>query len=132
MYEHTLKVHGQYLAHDQALPQNDTADGNGAVLDLTGTMGGVEIVARVSGEITLADTKTLTIGLQESADGESWNSLATLFGLTSDGGDAIAEGTVLGRFVLPTDAEPHVKAVLATDDGSVSGSVSVYPHYLAR
>lgn len=132
MYDHTLKVHGQYLAHDQALPQNDTADGNGAVLDLTGTMGGVEIVARVSADITLADTTTMTIGLEQSGDGESWAQLATLFGLTSDGGDSLAQGTVLGRFVLPTDAEANVKAVLTTDDDAVTGSVSVYPHYLAR
>lgn len=132
MYDHTLKVHGQYLAKEQALPQNGTADGNGAVLDLTGTMGGVEIVARIAGDVTLADTKTMTIGLKQSADGEAWEGLATLFTLTSDGGDSLAEGTVLGRFVLPTDVEPNVKATLTTDDAAVTGSVSVYPHYLAR
>jgi hypothetical protein len=132
MYKHTLKVYGQYLAEDQALPQNTSADGNGAVLNLAGTMGGVEVVAAVASAVTLADAKTLSIKLQDSADNETFADLATIYTVTADGATSIVAGTVLGRFVLPTDCEDYVKAVLTTDDAAAAGAVSVYPTYLPR
>ncbi len=55
MYKHTLSVDGQYLAKEQSLPQNASADGNGGVLALRGRRGGVELVARAQ-DISIADT----------------------------------------------------------------------------
>lgn len=132
MYNHTLKVYGQYLAEAQALPQNASADGNGPVLDLDGTMGGIEIVAVVTAEISLADTKSLDIKLQDSEDGETFADLETLYSVTADGATTIDADTVLERYVLPSDAKAYIKAVLTTDDAAAAGSVSVYPTYLAR
>jgi len=133
MYKHTLAVHGEYLAKDHDLPQNASEDGNGAVLDVSGSLGGVEVVAEAAAEITLADTKTLTISLEHKDDADAaYVALGTVYGLTSDGGDTIAAGTELGRFVPPSDVKENLKAVLATDDAAASGKVSVYTSYLAR
>lgn len=133
MYNHSLKVHGQYLAEEQSLPQNASADGNGAVLDLRGTMGAMEIAVEVALAVSVADTKNLTIKLQHKDDGGSYADLGTVFSVTAAGAAfTAAAGTVLGRLVLPTNAKKNLKAVLTTTDAAASGKVSVYPHYLAR
>ncbi|MEW5775137.1 MAG: hypothetical protein AB1916_16590, partial [Thermodesulfobacteriota bacterium] len=86
MYKHTLSVDGEYLAKDQALPLNAAADGNGVALDLRGTMGGIEIVARAASALSIADAKSLTIKLQHKADGGSYQDLGEVFGVTASGG----------------------------------------------
>lgn len=133
MYKHTLSVDREYLAKDQALPQNTAIDGNGAVLDLRGSMGGVEIVARAASALSIADTKSLTITLQHKAEGGAYADLGEVFAVTA--GEAAwtaADGEILGRFVPATDVKEHLKVVLATTDAAASGSVSVLPTYLAR
>lgn len=132
MYDHILKVHGQYLAKDQALPQNGSADGNGAELDFSGSLGGMEVVAEAAGDIALSDGATLGVALMHADAGGSWEPLGQVCSITASGATAIAEGAVLGRFIPPTDAKALTKAVLSTDDEAATGSVSVYPHYLAR
>ena len=133
MYKHTLSVDGEYLAKDQALPQNASADGNGAVLDLRGSMGGVEIVARAASALSIADTKSLTITMQHKAEDGAYADLGEVFGVTAAGGAwTAAEGEILGRFVPATDVEENLKVVLTTTDAAASGAVSVLPTYLAR
>lgn len=133
MYKHTLSVDGEYLAKEQSLPQNASADGNGAVLDLRGSLGGVEIVARAASALSIADTKSLAITLQHKAEGGSFADLGEVFGVTAAGGAWTAEaGEILGRFVPATDLKEHLKVVLTTDDAAASGAVSVLPTYLAR
>lgn len=133
MYKHTLSVDGEYLAKEQSLPQNASADGNGAVLDLRGSLGGVEIVARAAGDISIADTKSLTITLQHKDTDGAYADLGEVFAVTAAGAAWTAEdGEILGRFVPATDLKEHLKVVLATDDAAASGAVSVLPTYLAR
>lgn len=133
MYKHTLSVDGEYLAKEQSLPQNASVDGNGAVLDLRGSLGGVEIVARAASALSIADTKSLSITLQHKAEGGSFADLGEVFGVTAAGGAwSAAAGEILGRFVPATDLEEHLKVVLSTDDAAASGAVSVLPTYLAR
>lgn len=135
MYDHELKVYGQYLAKEQALPLNTSADGNGAVLDLSGIQGAVEVVAKVTSEITISDTKVLTIKLQDKDDDGSYADLGIVHQATyssSGGANVVAADTVLGRFVLPTDTKRNLKAVLTTDDAAAAGAVSVYPRFLGR
>ena len=128
-----LKAEEDFLAKAQSLPQNDSADGNGGVFDLEGTLSSVEIIAEVNSEITIADTKSLSIKLQHSDDGETYSDLQTLYALTSDGGDTIEAETQLGnRYTLPVDVKPYLKAVLTTDDAAAAGKVDIFQHYVAR
>ena len=83
-YDHFAKVYGESLADAQALPQNTTWNGDPVKLN-TG-MGSFEIVCRVHGAVTLADTKTLTIKLQHAGSDLSYSDLATLYSITSSGG----------------------------------------------
>ena len=133
MYDHELKVYGQYLAEAQALPQNTSADGNGAELDLFGVQGGVEIVAKVNEELALADTKTASIKLQHKDVDGAYEDLATIYSVTADGATTVDADTVLGRFVVPSSTKRGgLKAVLTTDDAAADGSVDIYPRMLAR
>lgn len=121
-----------FLAKAQTLPQNTSADGNGGSFQLSDTMASVEVIAAVNAEVTLADTKVLSVKLQDSADNSSFADLETLYTLTSDGGDVLAAGTVLGRFIIPTTARRYVKAVLVSDDAALTGKVDVFAVYLPR
>lgn len=132
MYKHELKVHGEYLAEDQALPQNTSADGNGGELRLSDTQGAIELVGVVEDEISLADTKVLTIKLREKDDGGSYADKATLYTKTASGATTLAAGTELFRYILPTDTKDIIKAQLTTTDAAAAGSVTIYPNYLAR
>ena len=132
MYDHILKVHGQYLAKEQALPKNTSADGNGQEQDYSGSLGGVEILAEVAGDIALADGKALTVTLAHADEGGGFSELGEVCSLTASGATTVAAGTVLGRFIPPTDTKARTKAVIATTDGAAVGSLNVYPHYLAR
>ncbi|MBU1002376.1 MAG: hypothetical protein KKE73_07615 [Proteobacteria bacterium] len=132
MYNQILKVHGQYLAKDMALPQNASQAGNGESQDFSGTLGGVEVLALAAGDLTLADAKTLTVALEHADVGEAWAPLGDVCAITVSGPLVIKAGTVLGRFIPPTDTKALSRAVISTDDATASGTLSVYPHYLAR
>ena len=133
MYDHELKIHGDYLAEAQDLPQNDSADGNGGEFFYKGTLGGVEVVAKVRTEVTLADTKTMSLKLQEAeAEGGSYSDLATVYTATASGETTLAAGLELGRFVLPSDFKGRIKAVLVSDDAAVTGKVDLYPVLLPK
>jgi hypothetical protein len=128
MYKHTLKVHGQYLAQAQPLPAGAGEDGNGATLKLSGDLGGQEVAVEAASAVTLAAGKALTVTLKHSDNGAEWEEL----GAVKAGAGEYPAGDILARFVIPTNCRKLVKAHLATDDAAASGSVHVYPHYLAR
>ncbi|MDD4950997.1 MAG: hypothetical protein PHV85_00480 [Desulfovibrionaceae bacterium] len=132
MYNNNLKVYGQYLAEEQAVPQNTSADGNGAELILSGTQGAIEVLAEVVEDVVITDTKTLSIKLQHKDAGGSYADLGQVCEITASGETTKTVGDILGRFVLPTDCKDIIKTVLTTDDVAVTGKLSVYPTYLAR
>lgn len=132
MFNHFLKSEDSYLAKAQAVPQNTSADGNAGAKDFSGAMGGVEIIAQVNEEISLADTKYITVKLQHSADGSSYSDLFTLYTKTASGAETVDAGTVLGRFIPPNDCNPYIKAVLITDDAAAAGKVDVFEGHLPR
>lgn len=132
MYDHILKVHGEYLAKEQALPQNASADGNGEEQNFSGSLGSVEVLVEAATDISLADAKTLSVTLQHADKGGVFADLGQVCSATASGATTIKAGAILGRFIPPTDTRVRAKAVIATDDVSAAGSISVYPHYLAR
>ena len=130
-----LRQAEDFLAKAQALPQNTSADGNGGAFKHADTQGSIEVLAVVNEEITLADTKALTVKLQESSDNgvaDAYADLHTLYTKTSSGGDTIAAGTLLGRVLIPLTAEKYIKAVLVSDDAALTGKVDVFAVYVPR
>ncbi|WP_461210081.1 hypothetical protein [Desulfocurvus sp. DL9XJH121] len=132
MYDHILKVHGQYLAKEQDVPADAEADGNGPEMDFSGTLGGVEILAVAATDLALADGATLAVRLEHADKGGDFETLGQVCAVTASGALTIEAGEVLGRFIPPTSAKARTKAVLATDDATATGTLSVFPHYLAR
>lgn len=132
MYKKTLKVHGEYLAQAQALPQNASADGNGVELPVDKTHGALEVVVDVDALVGLADTKVLTVKLQHKDVGGAYADLATVYTKTAAGATTLAAGSVLARYILPSDCKALIKAVITTTDAAASGKLNVYPTYLAR
>lgn len=128
-----LKSADDFLALDQTIPSNSSADGNGGSFDLGNTQGALEVVAEV-GSVALAitDTKVFTIKLQDSADSSSFADLATVYTITAaSGSGAKAAGTLLGKLIVPSTARRYVKAVLTTDNAD-TGKVNVFFTYIPR
>jgi len=135
MYNHELKAGDCYYADTQTVPQNDSADGNGGAIKLSGTNAGIEIVAVVTTALALADTKVFSIVLQESSDNgvdDAFAAKETLYTVTASGATAVALNTELARFIIPTDTEMYTKVVITSDDAAMTGAVSVYGRYVAR
>ncbi len=129
-----LKSAADFLALDQALPQNTSADGNGGSFDLGNTQGSLEVVAEVGSLATdLTDAKVLSIKLHDSADNSSFAELATVYTLTAGSGSGVkAAGTALGKLIVPSNARRYVKAVITTDDADVAGKLNVFFTYIPR
>jgi hypothetical protein len=128
-----LKADDSYLAKAQTIPNNTSADGNGGSFQgLNATLGGVEVVVEVNTQIALADTKVLTVKLQDSADNSSFADLVTLYTKTASGAETIAAGTVLKKYIVPTNARKYIKAVITTTDTGQTGKIDAFLNYLAR
>lgn len=128
-----VKADNDYLAKDQTVPQNTSANGDGGSFEISATLGSIEVVAEVgSVALGLANTKVLTVKLQDSADNSSFADLATLYTVTASGALTVPVNTELGRFIIPTTARRYVKAVITTDDAAATGKVNIFLNYLAR
>ncbi len=133
MYNKFTKYKNDYLAEAQTVPASDTnADGNGGAFDLGGALGGIEIVAQVNTDIVVPDTKIFSVLLLHSDDGDSYTTLETLYTITSSGGDTLLADTVLGRYIVPNDAKPYIKANIVCNDTGFTGKIDVFQNYLQR
>ena len=128
-----LKAAADFLALDQTIPSNTSADGNGGSFDLGNTQGSLEVVAEVgSVDLAITDTKVFSIKLHDSADNSSFAELATVYTITAAAGSgAIVAGTALGKLIVPSNARRYVKAVLTTNNAD-TGKVNVFFTYIPR
>lgn len=137
MYNHDNK---EYLAQATALPSNTNVDGKDSsgnvITKFVGKgQGALAVKIVVNTALTIADTKSLTIKIKDSADGVTYADFATIFSQTASGTNmtAIAVGTVLGEeFVLPPSMNKYVKVNIATTDTGTTGKFDIYLRYLAR
>jgi len=128
-----LAAFPDYLAYRQAVPQNTSAVGNGAGKVVGNCAGYIQINARVSTDIVLADTKVLSIKLQESSDDgvvDSYTDLVTIYTVTASGATTIGEGTLLASYMYNPDDEKYVRAVITTDDAAVTGNIDIFPRMI--
>lgn len=133
MYNHTLKVHGENLASDMVLPKNTSAAGNGIVMNFAGSLGAQEVLVEVAEDVTIADTKSLTVTLEHRDKGGTYEKLGEVCKITASGAPkTLTKGTVIGRYIPTSDCKVETRAMVATDDAAATGKVDIYPHYLAR
>ena len=130
--ETVLSSYDDYYAHDQALPQNTTADGDAGSLEgAGGDLGRVEIVGVCSADISIADTKTFYVDLYESTDDATFTFRERLFSVTASGAaQTYSEGDAVFRAGKPSNLARYSKVKLVTDDPAASGSIDVKQTYL--
>lgn len=128
-----IKVYGENYADATALPKNTTSYTDSREFGAGGQNGSINCKGVVNEKIVIADTKTLTIKLQESDDDESFDDVVTVHSITASGeAYSVPVGTVLFNEVLPTDIKKHTRFSLTTTDAAAAGKVDIYPQYLPR
>lgn len=133
MYNHQLRIYGEYLAKEQPLPQNSQSVGNGGGQRAGSMMGAAEVVLTASAPVTLQAQKSVSFGLEESDDNTSFTPVPLTFRLTSGTAARTWEqGDVIGRLPLPSELKRFVRLTLATDDSTAKGSVDAAFSYLPR
>ncbi len=130
---HFAQIYGQGLVNAQTLPQNTSADGNEGPLKVSGLLGGIELVVRAHTDIAIADTKALTVAIQQRDGEDAFAALATIYTITAAAGSgAITAGTELARYALPSTVKDEIKAVITTTDAAATGKLDVIPAYMPR
>jgi len=129
-----IRDYDGYLAKAQALPQDDSADGNEGAYLLGNTNGALRIQTYVTTAWDLTDTKIASIDLYDSADGVTYAKFATLYTITAAAGSGvILAGVKLGDdYIIPPDCNQYVKVVITTDDADVVGAIDTPISYLSR
>lgn len=127
-----LRFDDQAYATAQALPTATTADGNGGSLEVSQTQNSINVYVRVNEEITVVDTKTLTVDLYDSADNSTFAKKETIYTVTASGGDSVLEvDAELADYVVPYDTKRYTKIVITTDNAT-AGKIDIFPRYIAR
>ena len=133
MYKHTLRIQDTQLATAQTLPRNTSAVGNAGPQSAGGLLGGAEVVMVAASAVTIADAKSVSLGLEDSADGISFAAVPITCKRTVSGGARTWKtGEVLARLPVPSDCRELLRAVLSTDDAAAAGTVDVIFDYLPR
>jgi hypothetical protein len=127
-FSEDLKAYADYLASEQAIPQNTSANGDGGAFLVGKAQNALDIVAEVGATlITLADTKVFSVKLQSSAtEGGTYADVATIYTVTASGATTIAVGTELGRYVVSTADDLWFRVVFTTDDAAATGKLNTY------
>lgn len=126
MYRNILRIHDTQPASRQEMPRNATVQGNGGAHHAGGLLGTTEMVMVAATPVTLGDGKSLTLGLEDSADGIAFAPVPVSFRRTFSGGPRTWEpGDVLARLPVPSDCRARIRVVFGNDDPEASGSVDV-------
>lgn len=110
---------------DEALPKTSSKDSEIFKVGSGGQNGGVCLYVKAASQITLAETKKITIEVKTSADGSDWVTLEKKE-LSAAPTDEILD------YVFPPSTMEHCKVTLTTDDANIVGSVNAYLRYLPR
>lgn len=128
-----LRANPDYLAYQQAIPQNTNADGNRGSLELGNVQGRLEICIEIQEDIDLTDANVLTILLEGSATETGTYATVDTYTLTAAAGSGvITAGTVIHKYIWVPEEDPMWCNVnIATDDADVDGAFDVYVRLIA-
>lgn len=130
-----LKVYDEYLATGQTIPQNTNANGDEGFKELSGTLGGLEVLFSAKTTVTLGSNATFTAHLEDSADGV--NGIADIPGASvvksaGAGGSIYTAGTILARIPIPSNAKRYVRCNIATNDAAATGTVDAFVDFMPK
>ncbi|WP_320130257.1 hypothetical protein [uncultured Sphaerochaeta sp.] len=125
-----LRVHGEDY-HEKTELASASAGVVGAVLDTGegGQNGALCIKVVANGAVSIADTKKLTITVNE---GDASDSLAAKLSYEVAGAKAYADKDLIFDYVLPPSILRYTSVTVTCDDDAAVGYVTIYPKYLPR
>ncbi|SHN62902.1 hypothetical protein [Desulfovibrio litoralis] len=131
MYGHTLRVHDEYLAKNQAVPKNTESVGNQGVSKNASALGSAEIMMSAAQNVVLNANKSISIRVEDSADGISFTALPVSFKRTMGASSRTWNiGEEIARLPIPSDARTYIKVFISTDDTAATGNVDIAFNYL--
>jgi len=114
------------LFDEEVVPQDNTVTSD--EFNAGKTQASLELVVYADTDIDLADATTLSVNYLY---GDSFGDSQTIYTVTASGATTIDAGE-LARFVPSTDLPVPGKVEITTDDGAATGTISVWPEYVAR
>jgi len=102
MYNHTLRINGEFLASGQTLPADGTATGNGGVSRAGSMCGAAEVLVRAVSSVRVGAQKQLTLQLEHGDSEDALTPMPVSFARRYPEGLQAAPGDVLARLCLPT------------------------------
>lgn len=118
----------------EAVPLNTTKTSSSVDTGTGGQNGGLAVRCRVGDTlISIADTKTLSVKVQDSADDSTFADVDTFFSVTASGGaETWAVNELVAEFILPSTIRRYIKFAITTDDAAAAGKFDAYINYPAR
>ncbi|MFV0421684.1 hypothetical protein [Oleidesulfovibrio sp.] len=132
MYNHTLRINGEFLASAQQMPANTQVTGNGGVSRAGSMCGAAEVVVKAVAPVTLAAGKSFTLHLEHGDAEDSLSVMPVAFTRQYTDGLNATAGDIIARLPVPSDAGRYVRALLGTDDAAASGTVDVFMDFIPR
>lgn len=134
MYKHKLQFDSNLHEAGMTIPANTNADAAAGVR-MGGQEGRLAITIVAKTQITVADTKIITVTVKDSLT-ETGSYVAvepTLAAVKTASGETVYEaGDEIMSVIVPRGARKWVKPNIATDDAAVTGTMDVFAEYLAN
>lgn len=133
MYKHLVKVYGEDLIAESAVPQNTSLAGTN-VISAGGTMASLQAVMLASEAVTITAAKAITLEILEDASKDgAFTSITGSKSITAPTGNlSVPAGEVIMRVPLTEQTKDYIKAKVTTDDTAASGKIAVILEYLPR
>ena len=109
------------------VPANTTNTSSRLLTTDGGNLGGMIILVRAEAEITLADTKVMTLTINDNAietggtDTEVYSKT-----ITASGDVVFAAGDTIAEFILPRTVLEYTSVTVATDDALITGTFDAF------
>jgi len=114
---------GGYYAKALTVPQNTSVATDALKTGKGGQLGQLEVAVYAAEDVSLADTKKLTIVLQDSDTSDSGFTDLLTTSVTASGATTISAGDLIARVPIPTNADVYTRMNVTTDDAAATGKV---------
>jgi hypothetical protein len=110
-----------------AMPQNTTTTSDRLMTTEGGNLGSMIILVRAQSEMTLADTQTITVTINDN-DAETGGTDTQVCSklITASGATVIASGDTIAEFVLPRTVKRYTSVTVASTDALISGTFDAF------
>lgn len=111
---------------NETVPQNTTKSSPALRTGEGGQLGVTKILFEVDSDITIADTQSITLIVQESDDGSTgWLTISSKQ-ITSSGATTYAEADELHEYNLTRKAKEFTRVQVTTTDAAATGEIAAY------